>query len=100
MRHTLATIFLLLTVAGIGSAYLFGWWLLGGAAGLGLLALRGDGRWRTAAIVGLLPGALLTLQTATLLVELFVPVAGRFPLAIPFDLVLASPVGGDQGSGR
>ena len=84
---------LALTVAGIGSAYLFGWWVLGGAIGGLLLAGGGEGRWRLAAGVGMLPAAVLTLQTATLMVLLFVPVAGRFPLGIPFDLVIAAIVG-------
>ncbi|HEX6630730.1 MAG TPA: hypothetical protein VF048_06550, partial [Gemmatimonadaceae bacterium] len=80
------------TVAGVGSTFLFTWWVSGGA--VGLLLASGAGRWRTVsgALVGMVPAALLTLQTAVLLVALFVPVAGRFPLAIPFDLVLAAIV--------
>ncbi len=79
------------TVAGIGSGYLFAWWVACGALGL-LLFARGGRRWLLAGAVGNLLPALLTAQTATLMVALFVPVAGRFPLAIPFDLVIAAIV--------
>ena len=79
------------TVAGIGSGYLFAWWAASGALGL-LLFARGGRRWPLAGAVGNLLPALLTAQTATLLVALFAPVAGRFPLAIPFDLVIAAIV--------
>lgn len=81
-----------LTAGGVGSAFLFAWWSLGGALGLAIAARDPDARWLPAAAVGLLPGAVLTLQTATLLVLLFGPVAGRFPLVIPFDLVIAAIV--------
>lgn len=79
------------TIAGIGSGYLFAWWVACGALGL-LLFTRGGRRWPLAGAVGNLLPALLTAQTATLLVALFAPVAGRFPLAIPFDLVIAAIV--------
>ncbi|HEX5581053.1 MAG TPA: M28 family metallopeptidase [Gemmatimonadaceae bacterium] len=82
-----------LTAAGIGSGYLFLWWVLGGALGLLVLTAGRARRWWAAIAVGVLPGAILTAQTAYLLVELFVPIAGRFPAHIPFDLVLAGVIG-------
>lgn len=81
---------LLLTAAGIGSAYLLLWWVAGGAASLALLARSGGRRWLLPAAIGLLPGALLTLQTGYLAIELFAPIAGRFPGSLPFDLVIAA----------
>ena len=80
------------TILGIGSGYLFGWWVACGALGCLLLAASSEGRWRLAAAVGMVPAAVLTLQVGSLLVLLFVPVAGRFPLSIPFDPVLGAIV--------
>ncbi|HEU4629479.1 MAG TPA: M28 family metallopeptidase [Gemmatimonadaceae bacterium] len=80
------------TAAGVGSSFLLAWWVLGGAFGLTLATGPGRGRRVLGALIGIVPGALLTLQTAVLLVALFVPVAGRFPTQIPFDLVLAAIV--------
>lgn len=85
-----AVALLLLTVAGIGSAYLLLWWVVGGAASLGVLAHSGGRQWLLAAALGLLPGALLTLQTGYLALELFAPIAGRFPSDLPFDFVVAA----------
>lgn len=80
----------LLTTAGIGSAYLLLWWVAGGAASLALLTWTGGRSWLAAAAMGLLPGTLLTLQTGYLAVELFAPIAGRFPAPLPFDFVIAT----------
>lgn len=84
-----AAFLLALTVAGIGSAYLLLWWVVGGAASLAVLAFTGGRHWPVAACLGLLPGALLTLQTGFLAIELFAPIAGRFPADFPFDFVIA-----------
>ncbi len=84
-----AAILLALTMAGIGSAYLLLWWVLGGAASLAVLAFSGGRQWLLAVILGLLPGSLLTVQTGYLAVELFAPIAGRFPSDVPFDFVIA-----------
>ncbi|HEY0971820.1 MAG TPA: M28 family peptidase [Gemmatimonadales bacterium] len=78
-----------LTLLGVGSGYLFLWWVTGGALGLLILTAGREPRLAAAAAVALLPGAIVTTQVAYLLVELFVPIAGRFPAPIPFDLVLA-----------
>lgn len=79
-----------LTVAGIGSAYLVLAWTLPGAIGLGAIALARAARPRVVAWAASLPGALLAAQSAAMLLLLFVPVGGRFPLPFPFDLALAA----------
>ena len=84
---------LALTHAGLGSAYLLLWWVVPGALGLGVLAATRGERWTAAAVAGLLPGALLTLQFTELLLALFLPIAGRLLLSVPFDLVIAGLVG-------
>lgn len=81
-----------LTALGLGSAYLFLWWVAGGGASMLVLAVGERPRWWLASALGLLPGALLTLQVGYLVVELFVPIAGRMPISFPFDLVLAAIV--------
>jgi hypothetical protein len=85
-----------LTLAGIGSAYLLLWWVAPAAAvQLGLAWRPATGERATALLLGaaLLPGVLLTLQLLVLLLRLFAPIAGRFPLAVPFDLPIAAIVG-------
>ena len=81
-----------LTVYGIGAGYVVAWSVAGGALGL-LLAGHGDGRRPVAALLlGWLPGTVLATQVTWLLVTLFAPIAGRFPLPVPFDLPLAAMV--------
>ena len=82
----------LLTSYGLGSAYLFLWWVVPGSVGLLLLAATHDRHWWLAASVGFVPGVLLTTQFAELLLALFVPIAGRMTLAVPFDVVVAGLV--------
>lgn len=79
----------LLTLAGIGSAYIALWWVLGLAAGLIATALARGRVWWLWLLLGVLPAALLTLQIAVLLAMLFVPVFGRLPTGIAPDLILA-----------
>ena len=91
----MAVLYAALAAAGIGSAYLLAWWV--GPVAIALLALalhRGHGgRLRALALgAALVPGALLTLQLLLLLLRLFVPIAGRFPTAFPFDLPIAAMV--------
>jgi hypothetical protein len=78
----------LLVALGAVVAYLASWWLLPGAAGLAA-ACRWP-RWRPLlAWAAFLPGALITAQSGLLLLELFIPIAGRSGPAIPFDPVIA-----------
>ncbi|MBN1204938.1 MAG: M28 family peptidase [Myxococcaceae bacterium] len=69
-------------------AYLASWWLLPGALGLAAASLWP--RWRAVlAWAAFVPGALITVQSGVLLLELFIPVAGRSGPDIPFDPVIA-----------
>jgi hypothetical protein len=77
-----------LVALGAIATFFATWWLLPGA--LGLAAACRWPRWRTAlAWAAFLPGALITAQSGLLLLELFVPIAGRSGAAIPFDPVIA-----------
>ena len=83
-----ALLLALCTVAGLGTGYLALWWTLAGA--LGLLAWTFAPRaWWAALLVAWVLPALLTAQVQTVLLELFAPVAGRFPAGISFDAVIA-----------
>jgi hypothetical protein len=76
------------SAAGLGSSYLFLWWTLPGAIGLAVAASIPSRRIE-ALLVSSLPGALITLEAVYRLVALSVPLAGRMPLPLPFDPVLA-----------
>lgn len=78
-----------LTYAGMGSAYLALWWTLAGAVGLLIAAAARGARWWAGLLVAVVPGLLITLQVAMLLLMLFVPVMGRLPLPVAPDLVIA-----------
>jgi hypothetical protein len=78
----------LLVALGAVVAYLASWWLLPGA--LGLAAACRWPRFRPLLVwAAFLPGALITAQSGLLLLELFIPIAGRSGPAIPFDPVIA-----------
>ncbi|HEX7243343.1 MAG TPA: M28 family peptidase [Longimicrobiaceae bacterium] len=83
-----ALLLVLFTLGGIGTAYLALWWTISGAAGLLIWALAPRARW-AALVVAWLPAALLTAQVQAVLLKLFAPVAGRFPLPFPFDPIIA-----------
>lgn len=85
----LLVLHLALVVAGIGSAYPLLWWIVPGSVGLAIVGASGARRWGLASLIGFVPGAVVTAQFGVLLVALFVPIAGRMQLAIPFDLVIA-----------
>ncbi|MGH7665615.1 MAG: M28 family peptidase, partial [Gemmatimonadaceae bacterium] len=90
----LTALMLVLASASIGSGYLLLWWVAPGALALLLLAFT---RARTPgwiAIAAFIPGLLLTGHFAFRLLALFVPIAGRMPLAVSFDLPIAAMVGG------
>ena len=88
-----ALVLVVTAAMGLGVSYLFLWWTIGGAIGLLLLARSRGERWGPAVVVGMVPGALVTVQATYLLVALFVPIAGRFLVPFPFDLVIATIVG-------
>lgn len=80
---------LALVAAGIGSAYPLLWWIVAGSIGLTIVGASGARRWGIASLIGFVPGAIVTAQFGVLVVALFVPIAGRMPLSVPFDPVIA-----------
>lgn len=82
----------LLTLAGLGSAYIALWWAAGCASGLLVAVVARDERWWIGVLIAAIPGGVLTLQLLLLLTRLFVPVFGRLPLPVAPDLVLGGLV--------
>ncbi|KFA88629.1 M28 family peptidase [Archangium violaceum] len=86
-----AALLALATVFGVGSGYLALWAVAWGAAAL----LLGTWlpRYRSAIqAIAFAPPALLLAEAASDVLRVFIPVAGRIPLAIPFDPILAALV--------
>ena len=83
---------LLATLGGTGMGYIPLYWVAGGVAGLLVAAL-----WPRARLVSLLlalaPGAIVTIEIATMIVANIVPMAGLTPPDAPTDLVIAVLVG-------
>ena len=78
---------LLATLGGTGAGYLAFYWVAGGA--LGLLAAILYPRARLAgAILGLIPGAIMTIETATMVTVNIAPMAGMVPASVPADMVV------------
>jgi len=80
-----------LTLAGLGSAYLALWWLAPAAAALLLSVLR-PRRSTLWCVLALVPGAVVTAGAGFLLVEFFVPLAGRMASPSPLDPLIAALV--------
>ncbi|MBN2573070.1 MAG: M20/M25/M40 family metallo-hydrolase [Deltaproteobacteria bacterium] len=83
---------LLATVGGVGMGYVPLWWVAGGTAGL-LLAGALPRLRLLGMLLALLPGAVVTVEIATLIVASIVPMAGLTPPEAPTDLVIAALVG-------
>lgn len=76
----------------IGSGYLASTWTFFGAVGLVIACVRPG--WSLAAwMFAFVPGALLLLQVATMLLEMFIPLAGRLLPELPMDPLIAVLVG-------
>lgn len=83
---------LLATLGGAGAGYLAFYWVAGGA--LGLLAAILHPRARLAgAILGLIPGAIVTIETATMLSVNIASMSGMVPASMPADMVVIVLVG-------
>ncbi|MGI8499053.1 MAG: M28 family peptidase [Gemmatimonadaceae bacterium] len=82
-------VLLLLTLAGIGSAYLALWWVVGGTVALLVYAFSERRGVRLLALAALLPATVLTTQVGVLILRLFIPVMGRLPLSIAPDIPIA-----------
>ena len=80
----------LLAFLGVGSGYLFLWWVGPAAVGLIMFAHL-SARWRALSAITLVPGTMLTMQAAVLLLE-FRSIGGRMPLAVPYDVVMSGIV--------
>jgi hypothetical protein len=83
---------LLATLGGVGAGYIAFYWVAGGALGL-LLAAAWPRARLVAVFLALLPGAIVTLEMATLIVANIVPMAGLMPPEAPGDLAIAVLVG-------
>lgn len=81
-----------LAVLDLGAVYLWIWWTLPLAIGLAAATLLPARWWWAAFAVGFIPGLFTTLQAGALMLKLFIPVSGRFPLPIPFDPIIAGIV--------
>jgi hypothetical protein len=83
-----ALLLALCTFAGLGTGYVPLWWTLAGALGL-LVWTFAPRAWWAALLVAWVVPALLTAQVQIVLLKLFTPVAGRLPVGIAFDPVIA-----------
>jgi hypothetical protein len=83
---------LLATLGGAGTGYVSLFWVAGGALGLVLATAARPARL-AGALVGLVPGAIVTIEVAALIVANIVPMAGMTPESVPADLVVAVLVG-------
>ena len=82
---------LLATVRGVGAGYLPLYWVAGGS--LGLLVARRFSRARlAAALLGLVLGAVPTIEIATMFVVNIVPMSGLVPAKVPADMVIVALV--------
>ena len=82
---------LAMMLGGLGVAYVGLWWVGFGAAAL-ILALARPSLGPTAELLAVVPGALVSIQVASLLLGFAVPLAGRLLLPIPFDPIVAALV--------
>ena len=87
---------LLATLGGVATGYLAFYWVAAGAIGLLVATLYPPARL-AGALMGLIPGAIMTIELATLLVTNFVPMAGMTPSEVPNDMVIAVLVGLSTG---
>jgi hypothetical protein len=83
-----ALLLLLATLRGVASGYVAFYWLLFGGIALGVSLLLPRARL-VASVLGFLPGAIVTIELATLLIANLVPMTGMFPASAPADMVIA-----------
>jgi hypothetical protein len=83
---------LLATLGGAGTGYIPFFWVAGGAIGWVVATLSQRARL-AGALIGLIPGAIVTVEVAVLIVANMVPMAGMTPASVPTDLVMAVLVG-------
>ena len=83
-----ALLLLLATLRGIASGYVAFYWLLFGVLAVVASVLVPRARL-VAPLLGFLPGAIVTIEIATLLIANLVPMTGMFPAGAPTDVVVA-----------
>ena len=83
---------LVATLGGAGAGYLAFYWVAGGSVGLLVASLFPRARL-AGALLGLVPGAIVTIEVTTLIVIGIVPMAGMAPSYVPTDMVIAVLVG-------
>ena len=79
---------IVMVAVGAGAAYLPLWWLATGSVGLIVATLAPRYTW-AGWLIAFVPGALIMTRLGTMLLVVFVPLAGRMAAAIPMDLVIA-----------
>ena len=79
---------LVATIGGAGTGYIAFYWVAGGTAGLLVAALCPRARL-AGALFGLIPGAIVTIEVATMVVASIAPMAGMTPANVPTDMVIA-----------
>ena len=91
-----ALLLLLATLAGVGMGYIPLYWVAGGTAGL-LIATSFSRARLAGMLLALLPGAVVTIEVAVLIVANIVPMSGIVPPQAPADLAIALLVGLSAG---
>ena len=79
---------LVATIGGAGAGYIAFYWVAGGTVGLLVSILCPPARL-AGALFGLIPGAIVTIEVATMVVASIVPMAGMTPSNVPTDMVIA-----------
>lgn len=87
---------LLATLKGIGAGYIALSWVLGGVVGALVGTFAPRARW-LGALIGLVPGALVTTELACWTTVNFVPMVGMFPVSVPVDGVVVGFVAAVTG---
>jgi hypothetical protein len=82
---------LLATIAGAGTGYIAFYWVAGGTVGLLVAALHPRAQL-AGSLLGLIPGAIVTIEVATMVVASIAPMAGLVPSNVPTDMVIATLV--------
>ena len=83
---------LLATIGGAGTGYIAFYWVAGGAVGLLVATLYPRARL-AGSLLGFIPGAIATVEVATMVVASIAPMAGMTPSNVPTDMVIAALVG-------
>ena len=78
----------LATIEGVGSGYLAFHWVWAGVIALALTA-RFPRAGLLSGLLGIVPGAIVTVELASLLIANLVPMTGLYPAEVPSDIMVA-----------